>query len=36
MNFKKNLLTSLVLTMVTMLIGLASVAGADRRRGSGA
>ncbi len=35
MNFKKNLLISLALTAATMLIGLASVAGADRRRGTG-
>ncbi len=34
MNIKKNLLKSIVFTIATVLIGIASVAGADRRRGA--
>ena len=33
MNIKKNLLKSIVFTVATVIIGLSSIAGTDRRRG---
>ena len=34
MNLKKNLLKSVLLTVVTVVIGLASIAGTDKRHGA--
>ena len=33
MNIKKNLIKSIILTTVTVIIGIASVIGADKRHG---